>query len=144
MVCRAATSRKCDKVSTRIPDLARDGAAYAVAAKDDPCVCSREFALGWVVVLALLVLTNCALAQTYPSRPIRIVTPGSAGDAPDSIARLVAQTLSIQLGQPVIVENKPGASDVIGSEYVARAPPDGYVLLKKWKSLTARVKIGTG
>ena len=68
-------------------------------------------------------------AQDYPSRPIRIVVPFSAGGAVDGPTRVIAQELSKRLGQQVIVENKPGAGATIGSEAVAKSPPDGYTLL---------------
>jgi len=70
-----------------------------------------------------------ACAQDYPSRPIRIVVPFSAGGAVDGPTRMIAQELSKRLGQQVIVENKPGAGATIGSESVAKSPPDGYTLL---------------
>ena len=68
-------------------------------------------------------------AQDYPSRPIRIIVPFSPGGAVDGPMRLIAQELSKRLGQPVFVENKPGAGATIGSEAVAKSPPDGYTLL---------------
>jgi tripartite-type tricarboxylate transporter receptor subunit TctC len=72
---------------------------------------------------------SLAWAQEYPSRPIRIVVPYSAGGASDAPMRVIAQELSKQLGQGVVVENKPGQGAMIGSEMVARAAPDGYTLL---------------
>ena len=68
-------------------------------------------------------------AQDYPSRPVRVVVPFSPGGAVDGPMRLIAQQLSKRLGQAVFVENKPGAGATIGSELVAKAPPDGYTLL---------------
>jgi tripartite-type tricarboxylate transporter receptor subunit TctC len=68
-------------------------------------------------------------AQEYPSRPVRVVVPFSPGGAVDGPMRLIAQQLSKRLGQSVFVENKPGAGATIGSEFVAKAPPDGYTLL---------------
>jgi tripartite-type tricarboxylate transporter receptor subunit TctC len=70
-----------------------------------------------------------ARAQTYPSRPLRWVIGYPAGGGTDLVARLVGQWLSERLGQPVIVESRPGAGSNIGTEAVVRAPPDGYTLL---------------
>ena len=69
------------------------------------------------------------LAQDYPSRPIRVIVPFSAGGAVDGPMRVIAQELSKRLGQQVIVENRPGAGAMIGSEAVAKSAPDGYTLL---------------
>jgi len=83
------------------------------------------------------VLTACALglaslpaaAQAYPARPITVIAPFAAGGSTDLVARLLAEGLQARLGQPIIVENKPGATGVIGNREVAKAPPDGYTLL---------------
>ena len=84
--------------------------------------------LGATLVLALAVAGPVA-AQGYPAKPIRLVAPSTPGDAPDVIARMVADKLSIALGQQVVVENRPGAGGVVGSEIVAKALPDGYTLI---------------
>ncbi len=65
----------------------------------------------------------------WPEKPITIVAPSTPGDAPDVIARALAQKLGESLGQPVVVENKPGAGGVVGSDYTAHRPPDGYTLI---------------
>ncbi len=70
-----------------------------------------------------------AWAQAYPSRPIRLVAATSPGSAPDILARLIGQSMSKHLGQPLIIENRPGAGSNIGTEAVVRAPADGYTLL---------------
>src|SRR3984893_7187092 len=82
-----------------------------------------------IVVAASLAGANAVGAEGYPGRPIRIVAPSTPGDAPDVIARLVAEKLSTSLGQQVIVENHPGAGGVVGSDIVAKAQPDGYTLI---------------
>ncbi|MBN9083608.1 MAG: hypothetical protein BGP04_15370 [Rhizobiales bacterium 62-17] len=69
------------------------------------------------------------LADTYPSRPIKIVVPFAAGGGNDLLARLIAQQVSEQLKQSVVIENRPGAGTQVGAEVVARAEPDGYTLL---------------
>jgi tripartite-type tricarboxylate transporter receptor subunit TctC len=86
---------------------------------------SRSFAAS---LLMALVVTS-AQAQDYPSRPIRIVVPFSPGGAVDGPMRVIAQEMSKRFGAGVIVENKPGAGATIGTDAVAKSPPDGYTLL---------------
>jgi tripartite-type tricarboxylate transporter receptor subunit TctC len=74
-------------------------------------------------------VTAAAWGQAYPVKPIRIIAPYTAGGAVDIVARAVGQELSKRLGQPVVVENRAGAGSNIGSEAVAKSPPDGYTLL---------------
>ena len=83
------------------------------------------------VVLSLVLAAGAgvARAETYPARPITLIVPYSAGGGTDIMARLVANELSKMWGQPVIVDNRPGASGNIGAERVAHADPDGYTLL---------------
>ena len=79
--------------------------------------------------IVLSLVCSLAGAQEYPSRPIRVVVPYSAGGASDGPMRVIAQEVSRQLGQQMIVENKPGQGAMIGSAEVAKAAPDGYTLL---------------
>jgi tripartite-type tricarboxylate transporter receptor subunit TctC len=86
---------------------------------------------------ALSAVSRVAKAQSYPSRPIRIVVGLAAGSSPDITARLMAQSLSERLRQPIIIDNRPGAGTTIATEAVVRAVPDGYTLL--WTTTTAAV-----
>lgn len=72
---------------------------------------------------------SVALAQAYPAKPLRMINVFPPGGSSDVMARLTAQKLQEQLGQPVVVENRPGAGGVTGNDYVAKQPPDGYTLL---------------
>jgi tripartite-type tricarboxylate transporter receptor subunit TctC len=85
-----------------------------------------QLALG---LAPLSVLSRMAAAQAYPTRPVHLIVTTPAGGSPDIIGRLVGQWLSERLGQPVVVEDRTGASGNIGTEFVVRAPPDGYTLL---------------
>ena len=78
---------------------------------------------------ALPAMSHVARAQTYPSRPARIVVPFAAGGSTDISARLIGQWLSERLGQQFVIENRPGAGSNVGTEVVVNAPPDGYTLL---------------
>ena len=78
-----------------------------------------------------------ARAENYPSRPINLVVPSSAGSGLDVIARLIASGLSSRLGQPIIVDSKPGAGTALGSAFVAAAAPNGYTLLFQSNALAA-------
>jgi len=78
---------------------------------------------------ALPVLPHIARAQAYPSRPVRIIVPAVPGGGLDILARLFGQWLSERLGQPFVIENRPGGGNNIGTEAVVRAPSDGYTLL---------------
>jgi len=86
--------------------------------------------LAAVLAACALVLADMpAIAQVYPARPITVIAPFAAGGSTDLVARLLSEGLQARLGQPIIVENKPGATGVIGNREVARAPPDGYTLM---------------
>ena len=81
------------------------------------------------VLFCAALIPSAALAQPYPNRAIRIIVPFAAGGAVDVVARAVGQRMSEQMANPVIIENKPGASANLGAELVAKAQPDGYTLL---------------
>src|SRR5262245_61728230 len=83
------------------------------------------------LLVAAFTMTG-ALAQQqapYPNRPVTWVVPFGAGGVTDNSARFVAKVLSEKIGQPIIVENKPGAGGIVGAEYVAQAKPDGYTMV---------------
>ena len=91
-----------------------------------------------VVAFAAAIAATAVSAQDFPSRPITIIVPQPPGGGTDIISRIVAQQLSVQLGKPVVVENKPGAGTVVGTDAAAKAAPDGYTLLA---GLTANMAV---
>src|ERR1700730_1139339 len=84
----------------------------------------RKFSQVAVGAAALPAMSRIARAQTYPSRPVRLIVPFPAGQATDTIARLIGQSVSERLGQPLVIENRRGAGGNIGTEAVVRATPD--------------------
>jgi tripartite-type tricarboxylate transporter receptor subunit TctC len=89
---------------------------------------SRRAAIGSAIALASFVLAAPAMAQAFPTKPLRIVVPFGAGGVGDLTARIVAAEMSQSLGQPVLIENRPGAGGVVAADTVARAEPDGHML----------------
>ena len=89
-----------------------------------------------MIVYSLLaaVITPPALAQTYPTKPIRAIVPFPAGGGIDTVIRLLGPKISETLGQPLLIDNRSGASGTLGTEIVAKAPADGYTLLGTFSS----------
>ena len=101
----------------------------------------RKTLTQWLPLIALAAACGVSGAQAqdhYPSKPIRVIVPYPAGGGTDTIARLIGVQLSQRWGQPVVVENKPGASGILGNDIVAKAPGDGYTVLM---GITAVVQI---
>src|SRR5689334_380983 len=82
-----------------------------------------------LLLLAALAIASGAPAADYPNRPVKWVVPYPPGGTTDVLARLTAQFLSEKLGQQIIIENKPGGGNNIGTEFVIKSPPDGYTML---------------
>lgn len=90
----------------------------------------KRSSFGAAVLCAILsVVAGPAVAQAWPTKPIKVIVPFAAGGATDTIGRFMAERLSKEVGQAVVVENRAGANGAIGAEFVARADPDGYTLL---------------
>jgi len=96
---------------------------------------SRRYLLAATAAAIALAAPTSASAQTFPNKPIKIVVAVAPGGPMDTMARVIAQHMQIRLGQPVIVENRPGAGTTIGAKAVATAEPDGYTLL--WGTLAS-------
>lgn len=88
----------------------------------------RDVLRGTAAVMGSAMVAQPLFAQTYPTKPVRLVVPSAAGGAPDVICRLLGNELGVALGQPIVVDNKPGAGGALGMSEIARAAPDGYTL----------------
>lgn len=85
----------------------------------------RKLCFGTLLALSV----GAALAQVYPSKPVRIIVPFAPGGFTDVVARILGQKLTTSMGQPFVIENKPGAGSMIGTDFVAKSAPDGYTLV---------------
>ena len=101
----------------------------------------RAFAAG---AAALAAAPAVLRAQDYPSKPVRVVVPYPAGGGTDLVARLVVPRLAERWKQTVVIDNKGGASGILGSEIVAKAPPDGYTLLITTSAIAPMISVVTG
>ncbi len=96
-----------------------------------------------LLAVSMLALSAAAIAQDYPNRPIRLVNPYAPGGSTDLVVRTLGQKLTEAWGQPVVIENRPGAASNIGNELVAKAAPDGYTLLNTTSSVAINVSLYT-
>src|SRR5207237_2289741 len=104
-----------------------------------PCLILVRYTLRMSRLFALLLaaVSQFAIAQTYPSKPVRLIVGLAPGGATDIMARTLAPGFGEELGQPVVVDNRPGAAGSIGAAVVAKAPPDGYTLFLASSSFTS-------
>ena len=84
---------------------------------------------GGLIVLAIALVQSAPAPAQYPNRPLRFIVPFAAGSANDTVARIVGPALAEGLGRPVVIDNRPGASGIIGTEVAAKSPPDGHTLM---------------
>ncbi len=82
-----------------------------------------------VCAVVAMAVAGAALAQSYPSKSIRLIIPAGPGGGADTVARLIGQALGAALGQPIVMDNRPGAGTMLASELAAKAPPDGHTIL---------------
>lgn len=100
----------------------------------------RFFLTKFLSGLLLILTSSLSLADSYPNKPIKVIVPFAAGSSTDQIGRAFANKMSEILGQPLVVENRPGANGMIGADVVAKAPADGYTLLFGSNSTNAALK----
>jgi tripartite-type tricarboxylate transporter receptor subunit TctC len=89
----------------------------------------RIFNKSFLAAAAIALSTTSALAQNYPSKPVHLIVPFAPGGFTDVVARILGQKLSVSMGQQFVIENRSGAGSTIGTDFVAKAPPDGYTLV---------------
>src|ERR1700704_4381833 len=95
----------------------------------------------WLAILIASLAAGAAGAQQYPSKPVKIIVGFAPGGGSDFIARVIAQKLPVRMGAQVIVENRPGAGSILGSEYAIKSPADGYPLLLTPASYTVNANV---
>ena len=115
-------------VPTKIP-LDFDIVVSTAPTTKEPGMSPRTAVLSTIVAISAVIPVQSASAQNYPTKPIHLIVPYPAGGGTDFFARLVGQKMSELVGQPIVIENKPGGGSNIATEAVVRAPPDGYTLL---------------
>src|SRR5665647_2184798 len=125
MAGRRRNARIFTTQSTHAGNPARVHDAVRITIEEEPTMS----VLRSVVFAMLCVVSGAALAQAYPARPVKIVVGFAPGSATDIIMRLVADQFSTSMGQPFIIENKPGAGGSVGAAQVKNAAPDGYTLV---------------
>ncbi len=101
----------------------------------------RQVLMALAAATAACVVPSLALAQAYPSKPLRVIVPATPGGSSDIFARAMAKTMQASMGQPVIVEYKPGAATNIGTDFVAKSAPDGYTVLINAITLATNVTL---
>jgi tripartite-type tricarboxylate transporter receptor subunit TctC len=92
-----------------------------------------------LLLTALIALSTAAGAQGYPAKPVKLIVADAAGGAPDQLGRILGQKLSESLGQPIVVDNRPGAAGVLGADIASKSPADGYTLLLTTTSIYALI-----
>lgn len=111
------------------PDLGRNPSEFSLSPEYFDSLLSRWARILAVGVVLTLLVTKAHAGDNYPSRPVMIIVPFSAGAVTDVLARIVAKQLSTRLGEPFVIENKPGAGTLLAAETTAKSPADGYTLL---------------
>lgn len=112
----------------RSPGIRSGGKVFDAVLRIATVVASLQGVLAGVAIVALSIAPALAQTAPYPNRPIRLVTPFPPGGATDVLSRIISERMQEDLGQPVLVDNKGGAAGMIGTDFVAKSPPDGYTI----------------
>ena len=125
------------KTDSRIEAATAHGAVMSAALARRSILCSNtKTSLALTLIVSLVCMPVTVLSQVFPSKPIRLVVPFQAGGGNDLLARIIGQKFLEKWGQPVIVDNRPGAGGNLGADFVAKAAPDGYTILLGTNTLT--------